>query len=294
MSPEKFDTQAKGAFAEGINLVWRRQRLVWWVFVVCLIISHFAASNVIARVTPFLDYSPAAEALLARSFHFTAIIELNMRPAEYLDAGTTPGHYALIFFLFLLLATGGIIESYWRDATLTTAEFFQSCGFYFWRFVRLVCFLILCLIPVGILAAILEHITETVDKNSVSVMPGIWAQILTVTILLILLMILRLWFDMAEVIAVAEGEVRSRRCLARSAALLRRHFGTLFWLYFRISVIAGVLFFIGIHFIASFRHTSIRVELICLQILVLFWIWARLWQRASETIWYKRYLISLP
>jgi len=287
--------QTRGAFSEGIGLVWRRQRLVWWVFVVALFIGSFAAHDITSRLRPMLDESALAQPLLVHSFHIDKIIELDMKPAEYLDAGSTPLHYSLIFFFFLLLATGGILESYWRDATLSTGEFFQSGGTYFWRFLRLVGFLILCLIPVMILYFILGKISDGIDDKSISPFPGVWAKAISILIILFLMMVLRLWFDMAEVIAVAEGEVRSRRCLARSAALLRKHFGSLFWLYFRISFLAWLLFFVGLFFLVhGVHHSSVRFGLVVMQILVLYWIWARLWQRASETVWYKRYLISLP
>lgn len=146
-----------------------------------------------------------------------------------------------------------------------------------------------------ILYFILGKISDGIDDKSISPFPGVWAKGISILVVLLLMMALRLWFDMAEVIAVAEGEVRSRRCLARSAALLRKHFGSLFWLYFRISFLAWLLFFVGLFFLVhGVHHSSVRFGLVVMQILVLYWIWARLWQRASETVWYKRYLISLP
>ena len=289
------DDQSTGTLSAGIGLVWRRQRLVWWVFIVALLLASFAAHDVTSRVRPMLDHSLRATQLLVDAFHIPNAIELDMMPHEYLEAGSTPMHYSLIFFLFLLLATGGILESYWRDATLTTGEFFQSAGTYFWRFLRLVGFFLLCMIPVGILFAIFQKIAGSIDDKALSPMPGVWAQFIFALIILLIVMILRLWFDMAEVIAVAEGEVRSRRCLARSAALMRHHFGSLCWLFFSISFIGWLFFFLGLFFLVHrVHHNSIRFSVIFMQLLILFWIWARLWQRASETIWYKRYLISLP
>ena len=35
-------------------------------------------------------------------------------------------HFGFVFFFFMLLATGGILEAYWRDATLTTDGIFPE------------------------------------------------------------------------------------------------------------------------------------------------------------------------
>ena len=65
--------------------------------------------------------------------------------------------------------------------------------------------------------------------------------------ILLLLMIVRVWFDMAQVIAVAEDEKKMHRALRRAFGLLRRNFFSLFWLYLRVSIIAWALFAFGLH-----------------------------------------------
>jgi hypothetical protein len=40
------------------------------------------------------------------------------------------------------------------DAKPTTSAFFEACGHHFWRFLRLLIYMLLTFIPVGILVAI--------------------------------------------------------------------------------------------------------------------------------------------
>ncbi len=280
-----------GVFVGGAGLVWRRQRVLWWVFIVNLVLASLAARTITSRVAPVLDHSLASIPLLVQGFHLSATVELGGPPEEYLTSGPNPLYYSAIFFFFMLLATGGILEAYWRDSSLSTGEFFQSGGIYFWRFFRLVIFLLLVLIPVGIVGAAARAIGNVIDEKSLSPFPWVWFAVGASLLLTFLLMSVRLWFDMAEVIAVAESETRSRKCLRRGAKVVWQNFGSLFWLYFRISLVGWIVLAAGMHFwVRHVGHASIKTSLFVSQLIVLLWLGARFWQRASETLWYKNYL----
>src|ERR1700683_2397123 len=280
-----------GVFLGGAGLVWRRQRVLWWVFVVNLVLASVAARTITNRVAPVLNHSLASSPLLVYGFHVSAINELGSLPTEYLTVGSTPMYYSAIFFFFMLLATGGVLEAYWRDSSPSTGEFFLSGGSYFWRFFRLVLFLLLALIPIGIVAAASRGIGNAIDEKSISPFPWVWFELGAVLVLIFLLMSVRLWFDMAEVIAVAESETRSRKCLRRGGKVVLHNFGSLFWLYFRISFVGWLVFAAGMHiWVHHVGHASITKSLLVSQLIVLFWLGARFWQRASETLWYKNYL----
>jgi hypothetical protein len=280
--------EKSGVFTGGAGLVWRRQRVLWWPFVVNLVLAHFAAHVTLARVEPLLNSSLASERLLVHGFHFSAVLELMGGPENRLSFGPEGFVFALVFFFFMLLATGGILEAYWRDDTQTATEFFRNGGKYFWRFLRLVLFLIVALIPVGILAAIGSSISGRVDRTAISPFPAVWINLATALVVLLLLMIVRLWFDMAEVIAVAEGETASWRCLRDAAGLLAHNFGSLFWLYFRISFLAWLGEALLLHiWVRHVPHGWVGVSFIMAQLIVLFWMGMRWWQRASEVLWYQ-------
>jgi hypothetical protein len=282
-----------GAFFGGAGLVWRRQRVLWWTFIVNLVLAHFASRDLVDRVRPVFNTSLASATQFFHGFHFAAIGEIGTLPGNYLEGGSAPMHFSMVFFLYMVLATGGILDSYWRDATVTTSEFFMNGGRYFWRFLRMVFFLLLTLIPVGIIAWLLSSEASRIDADSISPFPYVWFELATVLIVVLLLMAIRTWYDLAEIIAVADGETASRRCLRRAASVLRQRFASLFWLHFRISVLALLGFLAGIHVWVRWLHPeSLRTAFVVSQLIILFLLATRFWQRASATIWYKRYLES--
>jgi len=277
------------AFLGGAGLVWRRQRVLWWIFAVNFILAFFSIHGVVPRVGNVLDHSLAAQRLVT-GFDVGALSELMLQPGiSPLSVSPAAMAYSLVFFVFMLFVTGGILEVYRRDSRMTTAEFFESSGAFFWRFVRLVIFLLLCLIPIAIVRAIANKIGGHIEDTAVSAMASVWFSIAAGIVLLFLLLILRLWFDMAEVHSVAQNERRMRRSLAAAWRLTFANFGRLFWLYFSISVVACIGFGFGLWlWMYVLPPTAITGAFFLSQAMILWWLATRLWQRSAETLWYQR------
>ena len=277
-----------GAFAGGAGLVWRRQKLVWWIFAVNFVLAFIAIHGVIPRVSSVWDHSMGAQRLV-NGFDIGALMELSVQPGISPLAVSAPDMaYSFVFYVFLLFVTGGVLEVYRRDMRLTAGEFFEASGAFFWRFVRLVLWLVLCLIPIGILRLIFKVIANSVDAHAISAMTGIWFRIAFAIVLLALLLILRLWFDMAEVHCVAQNERRVRRALRVTWKLVLGNFGGLFGLFAGIFVIASAGFGFGLWlWMYVLPPTAIWAAFFLGQALILWWIGTRLWQRSAETIWYE-------
>ena len=73
-----------------------------------------------------------------------------------------------------------------------------------------------------------------------------------------------------------------------------RHLGTLFWMYFRISLAAWIALLIGLLIWTKLPPTAIPATFILLEFIILSQLAARLWQLASATAWYKRYAEVVP
>lgn len=277
------------AFWGGAGLVWRRQRVLWSIFAVNFILAFFSIHGIVPRVGNILDHSVAAQRLV-KGFDVGAFSELMLQPGvSPLDVSPAAMAYSLVFFVFMLFVTGGILEVYRRDSRMSTAEFFESSGAFFWRFVRLVIFLLLCLIPIAILHLILHSAGDHIDETAVSAMTSIWFSIAAGIVILFLLIVLRLWFDMAEVHSVAQNERRMRRSLAVAWRLTFGNFGRLFWLYFSISIVACIGFGFGLWlWMYVLPPTAINRAFFLSQAMILWWLATRLWQRSSETLWYQR------
>ena len=272
----------------GWSLVWRRQRLLWWLYLLSVALGWFAALPVENTIGPVLDHSLAA-APLYHGFSLEAFAGLMMNPAVGLQAPRTAATVlGFIFLVLMILLTGGILRVYNEDRTYATGEFFGACGQYFWRFVRLILFFLLALIPPLLVYQAVHAWSDHLSDHIANPAPSLVVSFGGTLLALFLLMGVRLWFDMAEVIAVAENEYASRRALARAFRLTRRNFGSLFWIYFRLSFLAwaGTAFCLWI-WVRSIPAEGITRSLLVTQGIVFLWILTRLWQRASETLWYQ-------
>jgi hypothetical protein len=280
----------RGTFFSGAGLVWKWQRLVWWIFAVCLIFGFFSTQQMTERVSSLLNHSVAAQRLV-NGFDVSAFITLQQLPESPLEIeGPNIVHFSLLFVVFMLFATGGILAAYVLGEKPTTTAFFEAGGHHFWRFLRLLIYMIIVLLPIAGLAAATSAIYTHIEDQTVSPYPGDHVVEAAAIVILLLLVIVRVWFDMAQVIAVADDEKKMHRALRRAFGLLRRNFFSLFWLYLRVSIIAWVLFAFGLHVWMYYLnpHSNVAAFLIS-QLMILIWIGTRLWQRASEAIWYRDY-----
>jgi hypothetical protein len=283
------------AFFAGAMLVWTRQRILWWIFAVNLVlaflgthpVAHFLADD--AGVT--LNHSLESSRRLVHGFDISALAELVSLPeAPLRGMGTMFLVPSFLFTLFMLFMTGGLLVSYQDDLRLDAAGFFEACGRHFWRFVRLLVYFAIVMIPLGILWSIAGKIYSEVDDAAISPYVGPVFVCGATLVILILLIGVRIWFDMAQVIAIAKDERRMHRLLRRSATLVWNNFGSLFWLYLRISVIGCALFGAGLYiWMMKLQPEATPVAFVLGQAMILLWLGTRLWQRASETEWYKQY-----
>ena len=281
-------------FVAGAGLVWRWQRILWWIFIINLVLAHFAVRGLVDRVSPALVHSSASQRLV-NGFDLTGLMELAVQPDSPLEApGPVVFHYSVIFAIFMIFSTGGILATYVFDAKPTTTAFFEACGHHFWRFIRLIVYMALTFIPIGILIAIFSAIHHSIDEKLNSPYPAAYFSGASSLLILLLFMVLRLWFDMAQVIAVADDETRMRRALRRAASLLTRNFGSLFWLYFRISLLAWIFLGLGMYlWMCGLGPLSLNTAFLLTQLMLIFWIATRLWQRASEALWYRQYQATI-
>jgi hypothetical protein len=274
---------------ESAHLVWRRQWVLWWLYGINLFLGLIGTLPTANNVGAILNHSLAAEHLV-NGFDLSFFVELAAQPSHPLSAGAPASILlAVVFFALWLLFEGGILETYQRDSRLTTSQFFEACGRMFWRFVRLLIFTLIALVPVVMIARAVERWSDRLANDAPHAMMGFWVEIAGILVVALLLMAVRLWFDMAQVHAVAENESAMGRALVHSLRLTFANFTTLFGIYMRISLIAwafSAAAFWG--WIKLVRPEWIGVSFLLGQAVLLVWLGTRLWQRASETLWYAQ------
>lgn len=282
--------QKHGVVGPGFSLVWRRQRVLWWVYVVNLVLGVFATIPVSSAFGHVMDHSLYSSRLY-HGFDLMTLGELMRQRGISMGAyGTSSVFLAVLFLIFMLFLSGGILRAYTLDSTLHAEDFFRACGRCFWRFFRLMILLLILMIPVDLLGRGFHALSGHIAKVSPYGEHAFLAGAIGWLIVILILMALRLWFDMAEVRITAENEPASRRALGYAWRMMRGNFWYLYWVYFRISLLAyvglGILFWI---WLKAVPHEAVGASFFFGQAVIFLWLLTRLWQRASESIWYNRH-----
>ena len=241
------------------------------------------------------DHSLAAQRFV-HGFDLMTLVGLISRP------GFALGSYALnslldnlIFLVSMLFVTGGILESFRSSRKLTTAQFFEASGHYFWRWVRQMLLFLLVMAPVLGLGGALNSWSDTLSSDAAPEKLGFWVMVAAALTTLLLAMIVRLWFDMAQVRTVATDERSVWRSVGRAFKLTFANFGTLFFMYLRISLMGWAALLLGLWvWIRLIPATSPMLSFFVLELTLLAWLATRLWQRAGESAWYQRYEVANP
>jgi hypothetical protein len=291
------DRTEGGTFFGGAGLVWKYQRILWWIFAVNVIFGFFAIEGMVARLAPALNHSSASSQFFVHGFDVSQAAALMSQPDAPLEfQGPTVVRFSLIFMIFMLFLTGGILAAYVRDERPRTDTFFEACGHHFWRFFRLIIYMLIVFVPVGGLVALAGAMYRRIDERSISPFPAVHFFEGAAIFILFLLIVIRIWFDMAQVIAVAEDEKRMHKALRLAFVLFFRNFFSLFWLYFRVTIIAVVIVSLGFRlWMMGLKPESNVTAFLLSQVLLLIWIATRLWQRASEALWYRHHAeVTIP
>lgn len=284
----------KAPIGAGFSLLWRRQGVLWWLFVVNFLCGAMGAAPAVRTLRRALGHSLAGHPL-SKGFDLGMFIELFRLPEVSLMRSLTTSYlFAFVFFLFMLFVTGGILETYRQDRRLTTGDFFASSGAFFWRFVRL---MLLSLVPFVIVGAIyqgLDKLSSYLGDKAIADQVGIFSWWGSIVAFLLLALGVRLWFDVAQVRAVARNERGMWRNLWKACRITWGNLGSLFWMYFRISLFAWVTLIVALVIWAKLPPTATPVTFVLLQLIVLTQLGARLWQLAGATVWYKAYAEPVP
>lgn len=281
---------ANGSVSRGWNLVWRHSRILGWIFAVNVVFGWLG--TIVPRIEfgKILDQS-LNSSRLSNGFDMGAFVEILMKPDINFGAlarGSVP--FAYLFFIFMLFITGGILTAYREDRRLSTGEFFEASGAYFWRMVRVFLLSLVPLAVVGVVVAIIFGISSQIDNEKTAFFVRIFGLVIAV----ILVLLVRLWFDVAQVRAVAQNEHGMFHNVLRALAISMKALGSLLWIYLRISIVAWFFFGVGLWLWSKLPGTQSGGTWLLLELVMLTQLFARLWQRAASVSWYSFYAEEHP
>ena len=274
-------------FLGGLRLLFANKRTLLWSYLALLVVGLISGASLHARIGPFLNHSLAAQKL-AGSIDIGYFAELFQHANEH-DPGDGPVTASLTFLSVLLsfFFAAGTIYVFLSGEKPRLATILRAGVEYFWRFVRLTLFAAIIAGPIlGLLGWLRSAYLRYADDRYVEA-GYYWRFLVTLAILLLVAVLLRLWFDLAEVYVIKlgqEGDRRVRRALAPSLRLLRAHFGHLFLSYFVAGTVGWLVsaFFFSIWLLNQTSHLILPVFLWS-QIGLLFLLASRIWQRGIVT-----------
>ena len=280
-------SEQKGFVSAGAGLLWRRQGILWWIFAVNFICAGLGTAPAAFALNRALHHTLAGQSLV-KGFDLGMAYELIRLPGVGLLRYTTSSYmFAFLFALFMLFVSGGILEAYRQNRRLTMAEFFAASGAFFWRFVRLMLFSLVPLIFLGSLYAQLDTFSDYVGDKVLADRTGFYIMVAGMAILALLALLVRLWFDIAKIRAVAQNEHSMWRNMWKALGITRRRMGTLLWMYVRISLVAWIALLACILIWTTLPPTATIASFLLLQLVIVGQLATRLWQLASITAWYQ-------
>lgn len=281
-----------GLLREGFQRVWYYQRVVWWMFFVNLFFAVIGGWPFAERMRQIADHSLHSKRLVD-VFDVSAFSALSSNPDLDVFSGHGSSiHYSFVFFFFALFLTGGILEVYRSGRRLTTREFFEASGSYFWRFVRLLVIMGVVLAPILIAFSTVANQAGSLMGNPIQEKSGFWLLVGAVIVCGLMMMCIRLWFDMAQVRSIVEEETRMLHNSGQAFKLTFGNFASLFWMYLRISLLGWLIFALGFYMWTKMPPARFGLTFLMLELVILFGFGIRLWQKACEMIWYQRRFLA--
>ena len=283
-----------GLFREGFRRTWHYQRVLWFIYLISLVLGHFAASPMIHKLDGVTDHSLHARRL-SDMFDYGSFSALSSNPqVKLFESSGISFALSFVFLVIMLFLAGGILEAYRSGRKLTTREFFEACGAYFWRWVRLAMLLVIALVPVLILVGSLLGSISFSILNAAHERAVFRALVAGAAVLALVLICFRLWFDMAQVRAVVEEESGMVQNALHAFKLTFTNFRSLFSMFFVLSLLNWLVLAAGIFVWSKLPPSQCRWTLLILEIALILRFGIRLWQRACEMVWYqRRFLASL-
>ncbi|MGA7217556.1 MAG: hypothetical protein WBX38_04545 [Candidatus Sulfotelmatobacter sp.] len=284
----------RGLLSSGWDRVMRNKRYIVWFYVLNVALAWLGAGAFQKQAHEALDHSLYSERLL-HSFDVGVVAELVGRPAfgSTMAVMAPAFHFALFFFVFTALFLPGVIQGYAATYRLPRDDFFRACGRNLWRFIRL---LIVAGIVMGIAAGVLFGIRGALMKSAGETpneMLPVYISFATLCVIFLVMAVLRIWFDLAEVDAVLSDQRAVRRSIGAAFRHTRQNLGRLLGSYVLITIVAAIILVGGILVWIKFvPAASVGGAVVVSQLTLLLLLMMRFWERGAVVTYYLQNMVA--
>lgn len=287
----------RGLVSGGLGMVMRNKRYIFWFWLLNLTLAEFGVAAFRNQAHEVLDHSLYSGGLM-HGFDLGVFIDMLARP-EFgpTTASLMPAtFFAQVFLLFTILLLPGVFLGYASNYRLPRDEFFRACGRNLWRFIRLLIVAGVVLgIVTGVLFAIQGALVTKAGESTNEVLP-FEVRMAGLLVIFLVMTVLRIWFDLAEVDLVLGDQNAVRRSIGASFRHTWHHLGRLLASYVVTTIVAGIILAAGIwvwHYGVS-PDRVLRAFLVIQVTLFLFLI-PRFWQRGiAVAYWQREMMVHVP
>jgi hypothetical protein len=285
----------QGLLGSGLSRVMHNKRYIFWFWLLNLTLAEFGTAAFRRSAHAILDHSLYAERLV-KGFDVGVFGELLAKPDfGAIASATFPAiYFGFVFFLATALFMPGIFAGYASTYRLPREEFFRACGRNLWRFIRI---MIIAGIVMGIVAGLLfaanSAIGNWADQSKNEKLP-FELKVTGLAVIFLIMTILRIWFDLAEVNTVLDDQRAVRKSIGLAFRHTFRGLARLLTSYV-LATIAAAIFLVGGLWIwmKVVPSESIIRAFVIAQITLFLLLLPRFWQRAiAVSYWQQKMLVS--
>ena len=279
--------------SSGLEKVSHNKRYIFWFWLLNLTLAEFGTAAFRRSAHAILDRSLYAERLV-KGFDLGVLRELLAKP-EFgtLNSMTYPSlYFGFVFFLATALFLPGIFTGYASTYRLPREEFFRACGCNLWRFIRI---MIIAGIIMGIIAGLLfwaNSAIATKADQSTNEKLSFELEMAGLAVIFLVMTMLRIWFDLAEVDTVLNNQRAVRKSIASAFRHTFRSLARLLTSYVVVTIVAAIALLAGLWlWMRLVAPENVLGAFLIGQITLLLLLIPRFWQRGiAVSYWQQRML----
>jgi hypothetical protein len=274
-------------------MVTHNKRYIFWFWLLNMTLAEFGTAAFRNQAHAVLDQSLYSDKLV-HGFNLSVLIEMFARPEFGPTKAPTMAavYFITLFFMATALFLPGVFQGYASNYRLPRDEFFRTCGRNLWRFIRL---LIVTGIVMGIVCGILFGIQGALTKkagDSTNELLFFEVQMITLTIIFLVMTVVRVWFDLAEVDVVLSDQNAVRRSIAAGFRNAFAGLGRLLADYVLITIVAAFILIGGLWAWMRLVPASGVWGAFCVgQLTLLLLLIPRFWQRGVAVAYYQQRML---